>query len=92
MIRLIVKRLAAAVVIVLALTAGMFILQKVTPVDPVHAMLGAQVSGPQILAEQHKLGLDRPLANFIAEVEATAIALAFAFLIEGGAAVPDLKK
>jgi peptide/nickel transport system permease protein len=63
MIRLIVKRLAAAVVIVLALTAGMFILQKVTPVDPVHAMLGAQASGPQILAEQHKLGLDRPLAD-----------------------------
>ena len=63
MIRLIVKRLAAAVVIVLALTAGMFILQKVSPVDPVHAMLGAQVSGPQILAEQHKLGLDRPLAD-----------------------------
>jgi peptide/nickel transport system permease protein len=63
MIRLIVKRLAAAVVIVLALTAGMFILQKVTPVDPVHAMLGAQASGPQILAERHRLGLDRPLVD-----------------------------
>jgi peptide/nickel transport system permease protein len=63
MIRLIVNRLAAAVVIVLALTAGMFILQKVTPVDPVHAMLGAQASGPQILAEQHRLGLDRPLVD-----------------------------
>ncbi len=63
MIMLIVKRLAAAVVIVLALTAGMFILQKVSPVDPVHAMLGAQASGPQILAEQHKLGLDRPLVD-----------------------------
>ena len=63
MIRLIVKRLAAAVVIILALTAGMFILQKVSPVDPVHAMLGAQASGSQILAEQHRLGLDRPLVD-----------------------------
>jgi peptide/nickel transport system permease protein len=63
MIRLIASRLAAAVVIILALTAGMFILQKVSPVDPVHAMLGAQASGPQILAEQHRLGLDRPLLD-----------------------------
>src|SRR6266568_5496318 len=63
MIRLILKRLAAAVVIVLALTAGMFVLQKVSPVDPVHAMLGAQASAGQILAEQRRLGLDRPLVD-----------------------------
>jgi peptide/nickel transport system permease protein len=63
MIRLIVKRLAAAAVIVAALTAGMFVLQKVSPVDPVHAMLGAQASAGQILAERRKLGLDRPLVN-----------------------------
>ncbi len=63
MIRLILKRLAAAVVIVLALTAGMFILQKVSPVDSVHAMLGAQASAGQILAEQRRLGLDRPLVD-----------------------------
>jgi peptide/nickel transport system permease protein len=61
MIRLIANRLAAAFVIVLALTAAMFTLQKVSPVDPVHAMLGAQASGGQILAERHRLGLDRPL-------------------------------
>lgn len=66
MIMLIVKRLAAAVVIILALTAGMFILQKVSPVDPVHAMLGAQASASQILAERHRLGLDRPvLAQYL---------------------------
>jgi len=61
MIMLIVKRLAAGVVIVLFLTAVMFTLQKVTPVDPVHAMLGAQTSGSQVLAERHRLGLDRPV-------------------------------
>ncbi len=63
MIRFIVNRVAAAVVIVLALTAGMFVLQKVSPVDPVHAMLGAQASAGQILAERHRLGLDRPLLS-----------------------------
>ncbi len=63
MIRFIVKRLAAAVVIVLALTAVMFILQKVSPVDPVHAMLGASASGSEVLAERRKLGLDRPLVD-----------------------------
>ena len=63
MIRFIVKRISAAVVIILALTAGMFILQKVSPVDPVHAMLGAQASADQIVAEQRRLGLDRPLVD-----------------------------
>jgi peptide/nickel transport system permease protein len=66
MIVLIVKRLAAAAVIILALTAGMFVLQQVSPVDPVHAMLGAQASAGQILAERHRLGLDRPvLAQYV---------------------------
>jgi len=45
MITLVVKRVAAGVVIILFLTAVMFTLQKVSPVDPVHAMLGAQASG-----------------------------------------------
>jgi peptide/nickel transport system permease protein len=63
LIRFIVNRVAAAVIIVLALTAGMFVLQKVSPVDPVHAMLGAQASAGQILAERHRLGLDRPLLS-----------------------------
>ncbi len=63
MIQLIAKRLAAAVVILLALTAAMFILQKVSPVDPVHAMLGASVSASEVTAERHRLGLDRPVTD-----------------------------
>ena len=66
MIQLIARRLAAAAVIVLALSAGMFILQRISPVDPVHAMLGAQVSAGEITAERHRLGLDQPLpAQFV---------------------------
>jgi peptide/nickel transport system permease protein len=59
----IVKRLAAAVVIIVFLTAVMFTLQKVSPVDPVHAMLGAQASASEIRAERRSLGLDRPVVE-----------------------------
>jgi peptide/nickel transport system permease protein len=65
-IQLIAKRLAAAVVITVALTAIMFILQKISPVDPVHAMLGPSASPAAIVAEQKRLGLDRPfLAQYV---------------------------
>ena len=65
MIALVAKRLGAAVVIIIALSAVMFILQKVSPVDPVHAMLGPSASPAAITHEEHVLGLDRPvLAQF----------------------------
>jgi peptide/nickel transport system permease protein len=60
-IALIAKRLGAAVVIVVALAAVMFILQKLSPVDPVHAMLGPTASPAAIAHEEHVLGLDRPV-------------------------------
>lgn len=63
MILLIGRRLAAAFVIVLALAAAMFVLQKASPLDPVHAMLGPQASLGAVAAERHRLGLDRPLAD-----------------------------
>jgi peptide/nickel transport system permease protein len=63
MTTLIIKRLAAAVVIIVFLTAVMFTLQKVSPIDPVHAMLGAQASASEILAERRRLGLDRPVVE-----------------------------
>jgi peptide/nickel transport system permease protein len=66
MIALIAKRLGAAVIIVIVLSAVMFILQKVSPVDPVHAMLGPSASPAAIVHEEHALGLDRPLpAQFL---------------------------
>jgi peptide/nickel transport system permease protein len=61
MIALVAKRLGAAVIIVLALSAVMFILQKLSPVDPVHAMLGPTASPTAIIREEHVLGLDRPV-------------------------------
>jgi peptide/nickel transport system permease protein len=64
-IELIAKRLGAAVIIVVALSAVMFVLQKLSPVDPVHAMLGPSASPAAVTREEHVLGLDRPvLAQF----------------------------
>ena len=63
MVRLIGKRLAAMVGVLLFLAAVVFTLQQLTPSDPVHAMLGANASKAAIAAQRHKLGYDRPLAS-----------------------------
>jgi peptide/nickel transport system permease protein len=57
------RRVVAAAVIVLVLAAVMFILQRVSPLDPVHAMLGSQASHSAVIAERHRLGLDLPLPD-----------------------------
>jgi peptide/nickel transport system permease protein len=69
MIVFILKRLAAAVGVLLALAAFLFILQQLTPTDPVHAMLGANASPARIEAKRQELGYDKPLvqqyANYV---------------------------
>jgi peptide/nickel transport system permease protein len=57
----IVRRLGAMVVILLVLSASIFLLQKLSRTDPVHAYLGANASKEAIAAESKKLGYDRPL-------------------------------
>jgi peptide/nickel transport system permease protein len=61
MTRLIGKRMGAMVAVLLFLVLAVFILQHVTPTDPVHSFLGANASKDAIKAESHKLGYDRPL-------------------------------
>jgi hypothetical protein len=61
MTKLIAQRLGAMLVVLLVLSAAVFVLQQLTPTDPVHAMLGANSSKATIAAERHKLGYDRPL-------------------------------
>ena len=63
MVAFILKRLASMVVILLVLAGVVFALQRVTPTDPVHAMLGANASKATIAAERHKLGYDQPLVS-----------------------------
>ncbi|MCW2856755.1 MAG: gsiC 2 [Marmoricola sp.] len=62
-VRFVGQRFAAMVIIVLALAAAVFALQKMSPLDPVHARLGGQASQGAIAAERHALGLDKPIVT-----------------------------
>ena len=55
------RRMSAATLIVVFLTFAMFVLQRLSHTDPVHALLGAGASQAAVRAETHRLGLDRPL-------------------------------
>jgi peptide/nickel transport system permease protein len=60
---LIAKRLAAAVVIVLVLTAVLFLLQHASTADPVRAMLGPNASQAVVAAKRAQLGLNDPITT-----------------------------
>jgi peptide/nickel transport system permease protein len=61
MTQLIAKRVAAMVVIVVVLAGVVFALQQLSPLDPVHAMLGPGASAAAIAQQRHRLGLDQPV-------------------------------
>ena len=64
MIKFVVKRLLSMVVILLMLSAIVFLLQKLSHINPAHAYLGANASQAAVNRETHILGYDRP---FIAQ-------------------------
>jgi peptide/nickel transport system permease protein len=57
----ILSRLGATAAILVALTAVMFVLQHISPMDPVKAQLGANASADAVAARRHALGLDQPI-------------------------------
>jgi peptide/nickel transport system permease protein len=59
--RFVLTRIASAILVVLVLALVMFVLQRVTPVDPVRAKLGSNASKAAVAAERKKLGYDDPL-------------------------------
>src|SRR5215207_6254466 len=59
----ILSRLGAMVLILVALIAVMFVLQHISPMDPVKAQLGANASADAVAARRQALGLDQPLVN-----------------------------
>ncbi|MGO9027232.1 MAG: ABC transporter permease [Acidimicrobiales bacterium] len=61
MIRFVIKRLVAMGLILLVLTAVIFLLQKLSNTNPAHAYLGANASQAAIAHESHLLGYDQPL-------------------------------
>jgi peptide/nickel transport system permease protein len=59
----ILSRLGAMVLILIALLAVLFVLQHISPMDPVKAQLGANASADAVAARRHTLGLDQPMLN-----------------------------
>jgi peptide/nickel transport system permease protein len=59
---LIAKRIGSMLVILIVLIAVLFFLKQISPGDPVHLLLGGQVSAATIVHERHVLGLDRPVS------------------------------
>jgi peptide/nickel transport system permease protein len=63
MTQLIAKRLVAMAAVLLALSAIVFLLQKLSPINPVHSYLGANASAGAIKIESKLLGYNRPIAD-----------------------------
>lgn len=63
------RRIVSAAIVILVLAAIIFILQDISPVDPVRQALGGRATDALVTAERHRLGYDRPLvvryANYI---------------------------
>jgi peptide/nickel transport system permease protein len=59
--KFVLTRIASMIGIVLVLVLVMFILQRVTPVDPVRAKLGSNASKEAVAAERQRLGYNDPL-------------------------------
>ncbi|MDX1889059.1 ABC transporter permease [Mycolicibacterium sp. 050158] len=55
------SRLGAMAAILIALTGVMFLLQHISPMDPVKAQLGAQASAEAVAARRQALGLNDPI-------------------------------
>lgn len=63
MILVLTKRVGAMILILLVLSAAVFLLQKTSNVNPVHAYLGANASPSAIARESRILGYNRPLVD-----------------------------
>ncbi|MGD8193323.1 ABC transporter permease [Herbiconiux sp. P18] len=61
MVRFILRRAGSAVVLLLVLSAIIFVLQAISPGDPVKAYLGANASPEAIAAKRDELGLNAPI-------------------------------
>jgi peptide/nickel transport system permease protein len=61
--KFLVKRIGAMIVILLVLTAVIFLLQKLSHTDPVHAYLGANASQAAIKKESAILGYNKPIID-----------------------------
>lgn len=61
MLRFLIRRIGASIVLILVLSAIIFLLQEITPGDPVRAYVGLNASPAAVAAARVSLGLDDPL-------------------------------
>ncbi len=61
MLRFLARRFVSLLVVLLALSLVLFLLQSLSPTDAVHMMLGENASAAQVAHMRHELGLDQPL-------------------------------
>ncbi|GAB3083407.1 ABC transporter permease [Phycicoccus sp. Root101] len=61
MLKFIVRRLGSSLVLILVLSAIIFLLQEITPGDPVRAYIGLNASPEAVAAARESLGLNSPL-------------------------------
>jgi peptide/nickel transport system permease protein len=61
MIKLLLRRLAAAIVMLFVVSTVTFLLVRLDPADPANSFLGGFASASQRAAIDHKLGIDRPI-------------------------------
>src|SRR5438132_5779506 len=59
--RLVLRRLSATVPVLLLVTAGVFVLLRLTPGDPIDVMLAQSVDATVKATVRRELGLDRPI-------------------------------
>ena len=65
--RLLLRRLAATVPVLLLVTAGVFTLLHLTPGDPIDAMMAESVDATVKETMRRELGLDQPIyAQYVA--------------------------
>jgi peptide/nickel transport system permease protein len=65
-LRYVVRRVVSGVLVLFVLVAALFVLQHLSPADPVRALVGNKASAETIAAARHQLGYDRPLlAQFL---------------------------
>jgi peptide/nickel transport system permease protein len=55
------RRVGAMLLVLLALTAVMFVLQQISPFDPVRVAVGPEASRAVVAAARHRLGYDDPI-------------------------------
>jgi peptide/nickel transport system permease protein len=54
------RRVVSAILVLIALTAMLYALQSISPVDPVRTLVGDHASADAIARARHQLGYDRP--------------------------------